>query len=86
MGQLDYSALDDALAADDSKKLVTLMHVNNEIGTILDLERVADSCQQQQALFHTDAVQGVGHYTIDLSEIKLIFYLLQHISFTVLKE
>lgn len=72
-GQLDYTALDDALAADNSKKLVTLMHVNNEVGTVLDLERVAESCQQHQALFHTDAVQGVGHYHIDLEKIKIDF-------------
>ena len=49
------------------------MHVNNEIGTILDLKRVADLCQQHNALFHTDAVQGVGHFTIDLEEIKIDF-------------
>lgn len=72
-GQLDYDALEKALVADDSKKLVSLMHVNNEIGTLLDLERVAASCQQHQALFHTDAVQGVGHYTIDLSVIPIDF-------------
>jgi cysteine desulfurase len=72
-GQLDYDALDMALAKDDSKKLVTLMHINNEIGTILDLARVAASCQKHKALFHSDAVQGVGHYEIDLAEIKIDF-------------
>ena len=72
-GQLDYTMLDKALASDDSKKLVTLMHINNEIGTILDLARVAESCQKYHALFHTDAVQGVGHYDIDLSKIKIDF-------------
>lgn len=72
-GQLDYDALDKALASDDSKKLVSLMHINNEIGTILDLARVAESCQKHGALFHTDAVQGVGHYEIDLAELKIDF-------------
>ena len=72
-GQIDYSALEEALGSDDSKKLVTLMHINNEIGTILDLKQVASLCQSNGALFHTDAVQGVGHYKIDLSEIPIDF-------------
>ena len=72
-GEINYSDLEAALGADESKKLVTLMHVNNEIGTILDLKRVADLCQQHNALFHTDAVQGVGHFAIDLEEIKIDF-------------
>ena len=72
-GQLDYDMLEKSLAKDNSKKLVTLMHVNNEIGTLLDLARVADFCQKHNALFHTDAVQGVGHFDIDLSEIKIDF-------------
>ena len=74
-GQIDYHALEEALEIDDSKKLVTLMHVNNEIGTILDLKHVAELCQTHAALFHTDAVQGVGHYEIDLSEIPIDFYI-----------
>ena len=49
------------------------MHVNNEIGTILDLKKVANLCQTHAALFHSDAVQGVGHYAIDLEEIKIDF-------------
>lgn len=72
-GQIDYAALETALQRDDSKKLVSLMHINNEIGTILDLDRVAHLCQQNEALFHTDAVQGVGHYEIDLSKIPIDF-------------
>ena len=63
-GEIDYADLEAALQADDSKKLVTLMHVNNEIGTILDLKRVADLCQTNEAFFHTDAVQGVGHFPL----------------------
>lgn len=72
-GEIDYADLEAALQADDSKKLVTLMHVNNEIGTILDLKRVADLCQTNEAFFHTDAVQGVGHFPLDLEEIKIDF-------------
>lgn len=72
-GKIDYTQLEKELAKGNDKKLVTLMHVNNEIGTILDLERVANACKQYDALFHTDAVQGVGHYPIDLSRIPIDF-------------
>ena len=72
-GAVDYTDLAHLLAADDSKKLVSLMHINNEIGTILDLERVSNLCKTYDALFHTDAVQGVGHYTIDLEQIAVNF-------------
>jgi cysteine desulfurase len=72
-GAVDYTDLAHLLAADDSKKLVSLMHINNEIGTILDLERVSNLCITHDALFHTDAVQGVGHYAIDLEQIAVDF-------------
>jgi cysteine desulfurase len=72
-GAVDYTDLAHLLAADDSKKLVSLMHINNEIGTILDLERVSNLCITHDALFHTDAVQGVGHYAINLEEIAIDF-------------
>jgi len=72
-GAVDYTDLAHLLAADDSKKLVSLMHINNEIGTILDLERVSNLCKTHDALFHTDAVQGVGHYAIDLEQIAVDF-------------
>jgi len=72
-GAVDYTDLAHLLAADDSKKLVSLMHINNEIGTILDLERVSNFCKTHDALFHTDAVQGVGHYAIDLEQIAVDF-------------
>ena len=72
-GAVDCTDLARLLAADDSKKLVSLMHINNEIGTILDLERVSNLCKTHDALFHTDAVQGVGHYAIDLEQIAIDF-------------
>jgi len=72
-GAVDYTDLAHLLAADNSKKLVSLMHINNEIGTILDLERVSNLCKTHDALFHTDAVQGVGHYAIDLEQIGVDF-------------
>lgn len=55
------------------KKLVSLMHINNEIGNKLDLQNIAVLCKDHNALFHSDAVQSVGHYDIDLSTIPIDF-------------
>ncbi|WP_027137526.1 cysteine desulfurase family protein [Gaetbulibacter saemankumensis] len=57
----------------EQKTLVSLMYVNNEIGNLLDLKSVANICQEHNALFHTDAVQAIGHYNIDLQEIPIDF-------------
>tara|TARA_B100000767_G_C19777723_1_gene543711 strand:- start:2462 stop:3613 length:1152 start_codon:yes stop_codon:yes gene_type:complete len=72
-GLIDFEDLEQLLKADKAKKLVSLMHINNEIGSILDLDRVSKLCQENDALFHTDAVQGVGHYAIDLEKVKIDF-------------
>jgi cysteine desulfurase len=65
-GQVDFDDLEALLKEDNSKKLVTLMYINNEIGTILDIKKVGMLCKNCNALFHTDAVQGVAHYNIDV--------------------
>jgi cysteine desulfurase len=72
-GSPDLIHLEKLLKVTDSRKLVSLMHVNNEIGNILSLKQVADLCKLSNAYFHTDAVQGVGHFPIDLKEISLDF-------------
>ncbi len=72
-GFVDYEQLEKLLADSTEKTLVSLMHVNNEIGNILDLKRVADMCKQYGALFHSDTVQSIGHYNIDLQEIPVDF-------------
>jgi cysteine desulfurase len=72
-GLIDFGDLEHLLKVDRTKKLVSLMHINNEIGSILDLDRVSKLCQDNDALFHTDAVQGVGHYAIDLNQLKIDF-------------
>lgn len=53
--------------------LVSLMHANNEIGNMLDLQEVGNLCKQNQALFHCDTVQTVGHYPFNLSELNIDF-------------
>ena len=49
------------------------MHVNNEIGNILDIKRVGILCKEYNALFHSDAVQSVGHFEMDLQDIHIDF-------------
>lgn len=57
----------------DGKVLVSLMHINNEIGNILDIKTVAALCEAHGAYFHSDTVQSIGHYPWDLSEVKIHF-------------
>ncbi len=71
-GAIDMKDLESLLQS-SNKKLVSLMHVNNEIGNKLDLKAVADLCQSNNALFHSDTVQSVGHYKIDLQSIPIDF-------------
>ena len=72
-GMVDYDNLNELLSNSKDKCLVSLMHVNNEIGNMLDLERVSNLCIEHNALFHSDTVQTIGHYNIDLSKIKIDF-------------
>ena len=72
-GNIDIDNLEHLLSFNDEPKLVTLMYINNEIGNILDVKSVSDLCQKYNSLFHTDAVQAVGHYKIDLKSIKIDF-------------
>ncbi|MFD1015338.1 cysteine desulfurase family protein [Winogradskyella rapida] len=71
-GRVNYTHLEELLQAAD-QPLVSLMHVNNEIGNILELKRVAELCKSYKALFHSDMVQSVGHYQIDLEAISVDF-------------
>ncbi len=73
-GSIDLTHLS-TLLADDVKTLVSLMHVNNEIGTVLDLERVGLICKQYNALFHSDTVQSMGKMQLDLQTIPVDFVL-----------
>jgi cysteine desulfurase len=61
------------LSRDDSVKLVSLMHINNEIGNILDLEAVSALCRKYGALFHSDTVQSIGHYALDAQKAGVDF-------------
>lgn len=71
-GEIDITNLVELLAQ-NQKTLVSLMHVNNETGTILDLERVVPICKQYHALLHSDTVQSIGKKEIDLQELPIDF-------------
>lgn len=71
-GLIDYKHLEELLQT-SNKALVSLMHINNEVGNILDIARVAQLCKTHNALFHSDMVQSVGHYKLDLQEVSVDF-------------
>ena len=72
-GHVDIAHLEALLAASREKCLVTLMHANNEIGNMLELEVVAGLCEQYHAILHCDTVQTVGHFRFDLRSIPVHF-------------
>lgn len=72
-GHVDLADLEQKLANSEQKTLVTLMHANNEIGNITDIQKVGALCHQFQAIFHADTVQTVGHFPINLSTIQVDF-------------
>ncbi len=73
-GNPSILSLEEHLSKEENKKvLVSLMHSNNETGTLLDWENVGAICQKYDALFHSDTVQSVGFYDIDLQNIPVHF-------------
>ena len=72
-GNIQLPHLESLLESSAEKTLVSLMHVNNEIGNLLDVHAVGKLCKKYNALFHCDMVQSIGHYDIDLSEIPVDF-------------
>ncbi len=72
-GRLDFENLDHLLKKGNAKTLVSLMHANNEIGTLQNLDRLSALCQSCSALLHSDTVQTIGHIPIDVSKTKIHF-------------
>lgn len=71
-GHIDYYHLEQ-LFDPNKKQLVSLMYVNNEVGNKLDIKSVANLCKTNHVLFHSDTVQGIGFYRLDLKDIPLDF-------------
>lgn len=72
-GHIDYDDLEKILEENKEKSLVSLMHANNEIGNITDIERVGNICKKYNAIFNADTVQTVGHFPIDLRSLPVHF-------------
>src|ERR1700733_10291533 len=71
-GNIDYVQLE-TLLKNNERSFVSLMHANNEIGTLTDIALVGDLCEKYNAIFHCDTVQTMGHYAHDLSKLKIHF-------------
>jgi cysteine desulfurase len=71
-GQLDLLHLEQLLA-ENEPSIVSLMHGNNEIGNLLEIEVVGEICKKYQAIFHSDTVQTMGHFKHDLQNLNIDF-------------
>ncbi|MDE1191002.1 MAG: cysteine desulfurase family protein [Arachidicoccus sp.] len=72
-GHIDIDNLEELLAGSSEKTLITLLHANNEIGNLLSIKKVGELCEKYNAIFHCDTVQTVGHYPINVKDIKVHF-------------
>ncbi|MGV6860165.1 MAG: cysteine desulfurase family protein [Putridiphycobacter sp.] len=72
-GEVDLEHLETLLKTSNKKTLVSLMHANNEIGTLLPIKKVSALCRQYNALFHSDTVQTMAHYPFNLEELDIDF-------------
>lgn len=68
-GLLDLNVLKEAMRKDTI--LVSIMHVNNEIGVIQDIQAIGNLCRQKNIFFHVDAAQSAGKVAIDLSKLPV---------------
>lgn len=70
-GHIDLDDLKNKLT--DKTLLVSVLHANNEIGTIQDLKKISSVCKTAGALFHTDAVQTFSKYSLPVSDLGVDF-------------
>lgn len=71
-GHVDLNHLEELLKTND-RSFVSLMHANNEIGTLLPIQQVGELCRKYDAIFHSDTVQTMGHFAHDLSSLPIDF-------------
>jgi cysteine desulfurase len=69
-GRVDLHHLE-SLLKENQSSLITLMHANNEIGTMLPLKEVSELKKKYNAIFHSDTVQTMGHFAIDLKQLDI---------------
>lgn len=74
-GQIDYGQLENMLhSGNGTPTLVSIMHANNEIGTVQDMQLISEICEKYNAYFHSDTVQTIGHLPIDVTKTKIHFF------------
>ena len=73
-GTIDLDHLEELLIG-NPHALISLMHANNEIGILLPIKKVCKLAEKYDAIFHSDAVQTVGHYQIDLEKLNHLHFL-----------
>lgn len=71
-GHVDLNHLEELLSTNPNA-LVSLMHANNEIGNLLDIDKVGEMCLKYSAIFQCDTVQTIGHYPLDLAKTHINF-------------
>lgn len=69
-GVIDLDHLE-SLMKSSSNSLVTIMHGNNEIGNLNDIKKISRICEQYETIFHSDTVQTVGHYNLNLNDLNI---------------
>lgn len=74
LGNFNYNDLENYIQESDEKVLVSLMYVNNEIGNLLNLYQVSKLCKKYNAFFHSDVVQSISYYPIDVKNIPIDFF------------
>ncbi len=72
-GHIDLEELEGLLQTGDKKTMVSLMHSNNEIGTMIDMDAISELCASHDAYFHSDTVQTIGYFPIDASKTRISF-------------
>ncbi len=72
-GRIDLLQLKSLLETTEKKVLVSLMYVNNELGTVHPIQAIADLAKANGAYFHTDAVQAIGSFEIDVQKTPISF-------------
>ena len=69
-GEIDHDHLEN-LIRKNTNSLVSLMHGNNEIGNLNDIKTISKICEKYNTILHSDTVQTIGHYNINLNDINI---------------
>jgi cysteine desulfurase len=72
-GNIDLNELEQNLTASNLSTLVSIMHTNNETGTIAPVELIGQLCSKHGALFHCDAVQAIGKMPVNVQQVHMSF-------------